>query len=171
MPVTSLGRRALERWSEAGKFTNATARSGRRSARRESTEADARELPILLVHSRVALVHAVPGRVGHLDRAERALDLASEEDGDLRRSRAERGVPLGHEALGQRVGTNQRRPRPEAEDDEATQDRPRAKHDAQILSHLSRDPAASRVHVFDITVRAHVHWLRCWPGVRWSCSR
>ena len=57
------------------------------------------------------------------------------------------------------------------QDDEDTQDRPRAKHDAQILSHLSCDAAASRGHVFDIAVQAHVHWLRRRPGVRWSCFR
>src|SRR5262245_44760684 len=52
--------------------------------RREGTEADAQELPVLLVHPRVTLVHAMSGRVRHLDRAERSLDLASEEDADLR---------------------------------------------------------------------------------------
>ena len=112
------------------------------------------------------------GRVRHLDRAERALDLASEEDADLLGSRAERGIALGHEALGQRVGANQRRPRPDAEDGEDMQDRSCAKHDAEILSHLSCDVGgASRDRVFDIAVRAHVHWLRRRPGARKSCSR
>src|SRR5262245_34428247 len=126
-------------------------------ARREGAETDSQELPVLLVHPRVTLVHAMSGRVRHLDRAERTLDLASEEDADLRGGRANRGIALRHEALGQRVGSNQRRPRPEADEGEDTQDRSRAQHDAEILSHLSCDDGStSRDRVFDIAVRAHV---------------